>query len=664
MKYRSEIDGLRALAVTPVVLFHAGLPGVPGGYFGVDVFFVISGFLITSIIDDEVRGGRFSLVAFYERRARRILPALAVVLALTLVAGWVVQTPGAFRATADSVVATVFFLSNVHFWRSTDYFAAAADYRILLHTWSLAVEEQFYLVWPLVLMVFARFGFAGFSRAALALFALSLTLSILATPHFPSASFYLPVTRAWELMTGALLALGAVPPIRSARLGQAVAAGGLAMIVAAIALVDDTADVPGAIAMLPCLGAACIIHAGRATVVGSLLSLRPVVFVGLVSYSFYLWHWPPLAIARIVQGSVGIGPGLAAALVAGAFLAAVLSYRFVERPFRDRRAVPRRAVFALSLCSLAALCATGLFTRAADGFPGRFPAEALAADRDARGSQDGPSCAGGLSQEGLCRIGDLRREPTVLLWGDSHAGAARAGVDAALGTLGIAGVAASHNGCLPLPDARRAHGHQSCTRFTDAVIDLLAAPRSRIDTVILMGRWALNVTGERAPGEAGAPVRLVSRDGTAAGASNAALVRRGLEALVDRLRESGARVVLVGGVPEIGWNVPERLLMQARLALPDLAAPTLADVAARNREADAILVRLAERDGVDHIPLAPMLCRPDCAVTRDGRPLYRDDDHLSRHGAVSVLGPYLRARIWPAAAADAEARGSVMAARP
>ena len=646
--YRREIDGLRAFAVVPVVLFHAGVPGFSGGYVGVDIFFVISGFLITSIIWRETQDGTFSIVNFYERRARRILPALGVVVFVSLIAGWIVQTPGAFKDTAEEAVSTALFASNIYYFYFLDYFATAAEMRLLLHTWSLAVEEQFYILWPLVLLAFAAIAHRGFRFGVTLVFGVSFVLAVVITPRFPQASFYLLPTRAWELMTGAILALRMVPPLRQAALREVASLAGLAMILAAVVLYDETTIFPGMAALLPCVGAALVLHTGGSTWVGRLLALSPFVFVGLISYSFYLWHWPPLALARTVAGSADLPVWLGIATSAAAFGVAILSWRYIERPFRNRTRIGARTVFVLSGATLSGLFVMSLAIVVANGVPGRYDARAIALYQEALTTAD-HHCESRLPRDGLCRIGNTDGVPSVLVWGDSHARALLPAMDIALAAAGLDGVAAVHLACLPLPGARRASGHDSCIQFTEAVASMLDAPNQPIDTVIIVGRWALNVEGTRAPGEAGAPVRLVADDSVVQG--NAGVVRHTLTNLVEHLRARGIRVVFLGDVPEIGWNVADRVLMASKLPTLETSGPMLSDVDARGREANSILADLAMHEGVDLVPIAPILCRPQCETVRDGRSLYKDDDHLSTFGA-SLVGPALGRAIFGVSATE------------
>jgi peptidoglycan/LPS O-acetylase OafA/YrhL len=373
MKYRQEIDGLRAVAVVSVILFHAGFGKLSGGFVGVDVFFVISGYLITTLILEERAAGAFSLRRFYERRARRILPALYVMtVACIPFAMWLMlPDEGAdfFRAT----IAVLLFVSNFWMWQHSGYFQPSSDTNPLMHTWSLAVEEQYYLLFPLLLLWLWRFGPRALATAVVLLVGASLGLAEIGWRVAPETSFFLLPTRAWELGVGSLTALAmfrntAALPGWLAELG---AAAGLVAILVAVAAFGPATPFPGLFALLPVLGAAAFIRcAGQGTLAGRLLGLPPLRLVGLISYSAYLWHQPLFAFARIGLESPGRWQMLALAFLS--LVLAALSWRFVEQPFRDpaRIRVPARLAAASAGLLAAALVLPGM-DRPAASFPQR-----------------------------------------------------------------------------------------------------------------------------------------------------------------------------------------------------------------------------------------------------------------------------------------------------
>ena len=361
MEYRKEIDGLRAVAVVPVVLFHGNFGLLPGGYVGVDVFFVISGYLITSIILDDLEAGRFSITRFYERRVRRIFPALFLVLAACLPVAWRLLAPGDMTDFCESLVAVPLFCSNVLFWSESGYFDTAAELKPLLHTWSLAVEEQFYVLFPLLLWSLRRSGRWLMCGILSALAAVSFAIAVWGVRNQPSAAFFLLPTRAWELLLGCIVAvqtrrrLPSSPP-----LAEACGAAGLLMIVGAMLGFDAHTPMPSVATLAPTVGTALVIaFANAKTLVGRLLSLPPVVGVGLISYSVYLWHQPLFVFARhasIEKPGILLSAGLALA----SFGLGYLSWLLVERPFRSWKSLPTTALFGMAIAGSVAFIAFGV----------------------------------------------------------------------------------------------------------------------------------------------------------------------------------------------------------------------------------------------------------------------------------------------------------------
>src|SRR5262245_24002873 len=338
MQYRPELDGIRAVAVLPVILFHMDMPFIPGGFVGVDVFFVLSGFLITNMLAADLAGGRMSTLNFYDRRIRRIVPGLAAMLVCCSIAAPFILFPEDLANFGLSLTAATLSASNVLFYLQSGYFSAAADRMPLLHTWSLGVEEQFYILFPLLL-----YGAWKWARTRIALLiglllVASLCLSIWGTSAMPAATFFLLPTRAWELLLGSLLALLAIAGPRSSLQQEAAALGGLALIAASILLLSRQTPFPGLAALPPCLGTALLIWSGcgnrtQPFLTQRLLSARPVVFVGLISYSLYLWHWPFIVFAKYLTFGTLSRP-MRASLLALIFAVAVASWRLIETPLR------------------------------------------------------------------------------------------------------------------------------------------------------------------------------------------------------------------------------------------------------------------------------------------------------------------------------------------
>lgn len=373
LNYRPEIDGLRALAVIPVILFHAGFDVAKGGFVGVDIFFVISGYLISSIIMDESRAGCFSIVNFYERRVRRIIPALLFMLTACLPAAWLLLTPQEMAGFAKSLISVCLFSSNIYFSETSGYFDSASELKPLLHTWSLAVEEQFYLFFPFLLTLLLRKGERRALQVLIALTLASILFANWALSRYPSAAFYLLPTRAWELFIGSFAAFYLDGSPRRGRIAdEAFGAAGLVLILYAILAFDRQTPFPGFYALAPTLGAALIIIFARGdTLVGKLLGAKSIVTIGLLSYSAYLWHQPLLAFARNIQFG-GLTTSAAAGVVLGTFPIAYFSWRVVERPFRTGRFLSRPEIFAVSFAAGLLLLFFGVAGVMHKGFEGRY----------------------------------------------------------------------------------------------------------------------------------------------------------------------------------------------------------------------------------------------------------------------------------------------------
>lgn len=645
-----------------VVVYHAGAPGVTGGFVGVDVFFVISGFLITSIVAAEISAGQFSLLSFYERRARRILPALTAVVVATVLVGWFVLLPREYEELGASAFFTTFFLSNAYFVFELDYFGTDAEFVPLLHTWSLAVEEQFYLFFPPLLALLIRWRGPKAALLGVALLsALSVLAAVLILPREPDWVFYLIFFRLWELGIGAALAMAALPAPQHKTAKDIIGSAGLLAILIPVFAYDATTDFPGLAAIPVVLGAAAIIFAGAdgvGGIVNRLLARRSLVWVGLISYSLYLWHWPILAFLRIGTGQVSLPATLALAAVIGSFAIAALSYRFIERPFRARppSGFSGTQVFALSGGMLAVMSLSGAVLHLGGGLPHRLPPDANAiAAMSGQRNADRDACFRIIPKDGLCAIGAEASEQDpvdFLLWGDSHAEAMKSGMDLAARAAGTRGVFAGSNACLPVRHIQRVPQDRRCVSINRSVWDILDG-RTDIPLIVLASRWALSIEGTRYGHEAGGPVTLKWADATTAAPpatqSNAELVEAGLMATIEDLLATGRDVVLLGQTPEVGWHVPNILARRALVPWlpepPGLNRRTFEDRAART---DAILSRIADRyDGVRYIRLSDAFCGDTrCAVTdASGRPLYTDGDHISRVAAEALLQDAL-SQIW------------------
>lgn len=631
VNYRPDIDGLRAVAVLAVLFNHAGL-GLKGGYVGVDVFFVISGYLITQLILKDLHAGTFGLAQFWERRVRRIMPALVVMVLATLIASWVRLLPQDFHDLGLSVLAQVALISNYYFYTVSGYFEQAAAQKPLLHTWSLAVEEQFYLLFPLVLLAVHRWFRRWLVPMTVLLLAASFTLAVLWSHSHAWANFYFLPTRAWELLLGGLLA--AAPGFMAMpRAGREVATlAGLGAILYAVVVFDHTTPMPGLPALLPCGGAALIIAGGRiptghALPLGTrLLSMSPLVFIGLISYSLYLWHWPLLVLAQYWDVEP-MSTSRRWALVALSMALAVMSWRWVETPFRQRHYLAGRGSLFLAAGTLSvALLGMGGAVVALQGVPSRLPE---AAQRLSQGSTDFAFSEGIQLEDAVQgRFTELgagnRSQPVqVLVWGDSHAMAIMPAIDKLCRDHGVRGLGATYSATAPLigydnrnPDSLRENNQA----FNEAVIRFIKEQHVR--HVLMVARWD----------------GYLEYDHQQTGP-----LLEGVVATLQALKDSGARVWLMPTVPVYSAEVP-KMLASAVIHGQDPAKLGLSLVDYRRANALQMQVfqqALAKTSGDAFRLLDPgsLLTGVDgrCqVVSTDGYSLYRDSHHLAIRGALHL----------------------------
>jgi peptidoglycan/LPS O-acetylase OafA/YrhL len=610
-RYRSDIDGLRAVAVLPVLAFHVGIHIARGGFVGVDVFFVISGFLITQLLVADILADRFSLASFYERRIRRILPALVPVLLVTYVLGVVYCLPDEMVALSKSLVAASLSASNFYFWQTAGYFDGPALSKPLLHTWSLAVEEQFYFFWPLYLFVGHRYFRRHLLLITSVIATVSLSTSIVGAFNSPNATFYLPFTRLWELATGGLLALGAVPVALGRPTRNTLAAVGLALISTSVFAIDSDMPFPGLLAVPPCLGAALIILGGRdgESYVGEVLSLKPIVFIGLISYSLYLWHWP---ITVFQENYSAIFSGTSErttkmVLVGTSVVAAALSWKFIEQPFRiSPRRPSNRLLVAMAATGTLVLVALGGIAWASRGFPGRYSSRelkiasylsynALPEERVGSCFLTGKTAAKQFAPECLALSTSKKN---YLLLGDSHAAELWGGLSATFKEVNF--LQATSADCFPT--IRHSISESSrCTTLLDDVITRFLTTR-HVDNVLLVARWK---------------PALLDKVATT----------------IDWMKERSIPVTLVG--PTAFFDVPVPRLLVSALRESDPALPER-HLEPSLRALDAEMRELARSHGVAYVSMLSLLCAPGACVTKDaeGLPLIFDREHYTAEGSL------------------------------
>lgn len=641
--YRPDIDGLRALAVAPVVFYHAGVSGFSGGFVGVDVFFVISGYLITTILLREIGEGRFSYLRFYERRARRIMPALLFVLAATSAGAWLILFPDQLSDYGVHLLATLGFVANLVFMLEVgDYFSPDAEFIPLLHMWSLGVEEQFYILFPAFLAVTIRVGRLWRDGVLISVCAASFALALVLERIAPTYAFYFTGTRVWELGLGALLAMGYLQPRLSPWAREAAGVAGLCLIVGAVAFYSAETPFPGLAALAPCFGAALLIGVGGGdTVAGRLLSWRPLVLVGLISYSLYLWHWPILALMRVRLGVTELPVEQTAVAILAAVAFATLSWAVVERPFRLRAKTGRAAVVALSTGGAAAFAGFAAALIAVQGAPWRLPpavATLYAAAND--GNPDRTRCFNIPAAEGPCYFGPGGgASADFLLWGDSHADALMPAFVMATERLKLSGAMIGWSACPPLIGvARPGVGGRRCVENTEAVVQLLR-DRSDMGVVFLVARWALAVEGERPRGEAGAFFRLVDHLG-GSDDTQVVLFERSLRQTVAAIAATGRLVVLFEGTPEFGWRPPLMMAAATWRRSPPVESLSRDAVQHRNARVSEVFRRIAaDIPSARVAPVLDALCVSSCELMVDEKIVYRDGDHMTRRGAETLLAP-------------------------
>ena len=619
-KYRPDIDGLRAVAVTLVLLFHADL-GLRGGFIGVDIFFVISGFLITRLVWGELESGQFNLAEFWVRRIRRILPPCLVVVFATLIAGFPVFLPNDYSELAKASVTHQMMLSNVFFWRHAGYFSGNAELKPLLHTWSLAVEEQFYVGYPLLLLLLRRTSRRTVIATLVALAAISLGISEYCVHRYASAAFYLLPTRAWELLTGGLLCFAPPPSGLSRRVLGIL--GGIAClgIASSAVLFTSTTRFPGVAAILPCASAALLIYSNSSqlTPVGSLMAARPLVLVGLISYSLYLWHWPALSFLRYLYAGVKPeAPARIGALAVGLGLA-YLSYRFVEVPIRRKDVLPTTRSLLQGMvagCALVMAGAVAIIVLA--GIPERLDPRAIAYTVAKTTRQYATQLKSDVSLERavsgqLPLVGVLGGSVRCILWGDSHARALVPGLDAAARGFGIQIYQATHSATPPIlnfKSSRKPILSEQWPPFNRAIFNF--ARSNQINLAILAAAW---------PSYADQPG-----------------FEQHLTETVVGLQQAGLRVVIVLDVARQNGEVPLVLSMAVRRGkdVTRIGIPR-SQYLSDNARCNEVIRRLGMK-GVEVLDLAPFFV--DSAglwrAEMGGESLYLDTSHLSVEGSLRL----------------------------
>jgi peptidoglycan/LPS O-acetylase OafA/YrhL len=614
--YRPDIDGLRAVAVLMVLAFHADSL-VPGGYVGVDVFFVLSGYLITRIVLKELDSGRFTLKDFWLRRICRIAPASSCMLFAVLVTGFFLLLRDDYVALADSTIAHQFMGANVYFWRKTGYFDGPAELRPLLHTWSLAVEEQFYLVYPLLLLGMQRLRQSQRLIVLCGLAGASFVFSEISLAWSASAAFYLLPSRAWELLLGGIVCLLPAPRVAAAdRRMEAVGCAGLVAIIWCAAAYSSKTRFPGAGAFVPCAATAALlyVHSFSKTAVYGLLATWPAVAMGQLSYSLYLWHWPVLVFANYLAVQKRLHPWAwwgAYSLIT--MTLACLSWRYVERPLRRAYVSNSPSVVSrvfLGGVALIALAAAGI--RLLDGIPMRLPPVVRDVRLNSFNCNVSPlECDRGQLPSWPSRTSEQLR---VVVWGDSHAMSVMAGVVAACDTRPVTLFQATRSSTPPLVgfDCRPLHHGQAPPDFGEAVLRFCR--RERIDLVIMAASWAKY--------------------------SRVPAFEASLERTLHEIASLHARAVVVADYPT-GQELSPQSVLAAYLFSEDIKAIgiTLAQHEDKNRGVAQVLARHASEDVCIRDPISAFVNSDGiCGAVLEGKALYVDGSHLCPNGGLMMTG--------------------------
>ena len=627
VQYRADIDGMRAVAVLSVLAFHIGLSRFSGGFVGVDVFFVISGYLISSIIFADISASRFTIIGFYERRIRRICPALFVVLAASSIVALIYLLPEELVNYAKSMLAATGSASNIYFWQHSGYFDVPTS-KPLLHTWSLAVEEQFYLSFPIFLFLVRRVIPGRLRLSVILLTVISFAASCMVVLHNSDTAFYMPYTRAWELLLGTILSMRVLPELGSIVIRNLATLGGIGMILWSVLFYTQATPFPGFGALLPCVGSALIIWAGEAggSLVAFVLSWRPVVFVGLISYSLYLWHWPIIVLQKMgmLIGPSAIDVGKYSRFISPhrldmivevvlSFALATLSWRFIERPFRNGALrLSGRPLFAVAAAAAILLFGLGSWIVFAQGLPARFPAKALQVTTALDSHQEFRSM-----RTGTCFITTdyhfesydyntcLHKEAgkkSYLLVGDSHSAMLWSALAEDLKDANV--MQASTAACVP---SLAPVGSEDCRKMMAYIFNKYL-PTHHIDGLFLAGRWEENDFAS-------------------------------LSKLIVWSKQRGLPVIVFGPMPEYDAPLPQLLAFSIAWNRPTLASQHL--VLSQER-LDTEMRQLAT--GVWQVPyisLYSVICREgECLEYADPAhklPLMGDDNHLSSPGALFVV---------------------------
>ena len=626
MKYRAEIDGLRALAVVPVILFHAGFELFSGGFVGVDVFFVISGYLITTILIEDIDKKRFSIVNFYERRARRILPALFFVITITTAFGYLFLYPSDLDQYAEALPYVILFFANFYFWKNSDYFSLDAELNPLIHTWSLAVEEQFYLIFPILFVLVWGFGRNTVFWIIVVTAAISLSLSEWGWRSDATANFYLVPTRAWELLTGSIVAFIVLK--RSVQKNNILALSGAAAIVFSILFFDQSTPFPSVYSIVPVFGAALILlYADKATLVAKVLSARPFVGIGLISYSAYLWHQPVFSFFRHISSEETSNPKYFLILIVCVALLSIFTWSCVEKPFRSKDKIANKTVGQLSIGMTVTFLIIGYVITASSGATFRINGSGngyweRAWSNDYEKSVD---CNDDSFKSQFCRFSGASDEFDVIVVGDSHAGHLYPGLAKMAAKDDIKYMVYAAGSCHPVVGFEQRDG---CAIFSNKAIELINLKKSKV--VILAG-YHINAASD--------PQKYVA----------------GYEAFLSRINnDNESKIYLAIDNPAFNFSFKDCRTKQESLpfkAILGLEKDICPDVIERENikggwdsyQNKFVFPLLKSNPNLRPLNVRSVFCNDtQCSSSNQDSLLYfGDDNHLSRYGSEKVWSIWL-----------------------
>jgi peptidoglycan/LPS O-acetylase OafA/YrhL len=625
MNYRADIDGLRSLAVLPVLFFHAGFNLFSGGFVGVDIFFVISGYLITMILMKDIANGKYSLAGFYERRARRILPAYITMLVVVSAVAYLLFLPSEFQSLSESMFSSLAFFSNVYFWNNSGYFSIQAEYSPLLHTWSLSVEEQFYIFFP-ILLAFLYKIYNGKYLVKFVVFAFftSLLLSILLMSYSKSGVFYLLPTRAWELLAGSLLALGVIPKIKNKVSAEIISMLGFTLIIYSVFTYTKQISFPGANALIPVLGAVMIIAAGNNshdTNIKKLLSSKIFVYVGLISYPLYLWHWP---IFTFIKNIYGHSPTLLIIWcgISLSFVLSWISYTFIEKPFRDKKILAKqKPILITSGVTIVTAMICSLVVIQQNGFPQRFANEVLIAEQSVNDSSTERSKChipkrNTISYQDKCVFGDVSVEPSYAFWGDSHSVELSDVLGKELADKKVSGIHISYSSCPPSQGFSWV-SRPLCSVHNKEVLHGLKSDKN-IKTVFLIARYNSYIKD------------IDMTD----------LMLTGFYETIDKLQDSGKEVIVIYPIPRSTGVTPLDIARNIdRNISNDNYFLSLSEYYKQNQKIQKQLDEIVTATNASVIKPEEVLCSDNkkCKFYINGTITHFDDDHLSLEGAKLFL---------------------------